>query len=81
MRVTAVSAQQMRRLLFGHGAALVMETWLPTGNAMTAMEFRPRSSEWMVPALALGVGLVAAIIPALTAYRTDVASALAGGQE
>jgi len=68
-------------LILGHAAAWAMETFLPAGGAMTALELKPRRSEWLIPALALGVGLVAAIIPAIAAYRTDVASALAGGHD
>jgi putative ABC transport system permease protein len=68
-------------LALGHAAAWAMESFLPAGNAMAAMDFRARASEWLVPALALGVGVVAAIIPAIGAYRTDVASALAGNHD
>ena len=68
-------------LLFGHAAAFAIENWSPAGNTMTAMEMRVRASEWLIPALALGVGLVAAIVPALTAYRTDVAAGLAGSHD
>jgi putative ABC transport system permease protein len=68
-------------LLFGHIAAWSMQTWLPAGNAIAGMDLRGRSSEWLIPALALGVGLVAALIPALTAYRTNVAQALAGNSD
>jgi putative ABC transport system permease protein len=68
-------------LAFGHLAALAMENWLPASNAMTAIELTARTSEWWIPALAFGVGLVASILPALAAYRTDVASALAGSHD
>ena len=68
-------------LLVGHAAAWAMEAFLPAGGAMTALELRVRPSEWLIPALALGTGLVAAIIPAFAAYRTDVASALAGNHD
>jgi len=65
----------------GHIAGWAMETFLPAGGAMTALELKARPSEWLIPALALGTGLVAAIVPALAAYRTDVASALAGNHD
>jgi putative ABC transport system permease protein len=68
-------------LILGHAAAWAMETFLPAGGAMTTLELNARRSEWLIPALALGVGLVAAVIPAIAAYRTDVASALAGATE
>lgn len=63
-------------LAFGHAAGWAMDALLPAGDAMTAMDLHARTSEWAIPALALGVGLIAAIIPAVGAYRTDVASAL-----
>jgi putative ABC transport system permease protein len=68
-------------LVLGHAAAWAMEAFLPAGGAMTALELKARPSEWLIPALALGTGLVAAIVPAVAAYRTDVASALAGGPD
>jgi putative ABC transport system permease protein len=68
-------------LAFGHVAGWAMGALLPAGDAMTAMDLHARASEWMIPALAFGVGLIAAILPALGAYRTDVASALAGSQD
>ena len=68
-------------LILGHIAAYAMEAFLPAGGAMTALELQGRASEWLIPALALGTGLVAAIVPALAAYRTDVASALAGNHD
>jgi putative ABC transport system permease protein len=39
--------------------------------------FRPE--EWAVAALALGVGIIATLIPAWRAYRLDVAATLADG--
>ena len=36
-------------------------------------------AEWWVLALAAGVGVVAALIPAWRAYRTDIAGTLARG--
>jgi len=68
-------------LAFGHLAAWAMEALLPAGDAMTVMDLHARASEWLIPALALGVGLIAAIIPAIAAYRTDVAAALAGSHD
>ncbi len=68
-------------LAFGHAAGWAMGAVLPAGDAMAAMDLRARTSEWAIPALALGVGLVAAILPAVGAYRTAVASALAGNHE
>jgi putative ABC transport system permease protein len=68
-------------LVLGHIAAWAMESFLPAGGAMTALELKARPSEWLIPALALGTGLVAAIVPAVAAYRTDVAAALAGNHD
>jgi putative ABC transport system permease protein len=65
-------------LAFGHAAGWAMGAFLPPGDAMTAMDLHARAAEWMIPALAFGVGLVAAMLPAFAAYRTDVASALSG---
>ena len=42
-----------------------------------ARVFRPE--EWAVAALALGVGIMATLIPAWRAYRLDVAATLADG--
>lgn len=68
-------------LIMGHAAAWAMHALLPAGGVMTALELKAQPSEWLIPALALGTGLVAASVPALAAYRSDVASALAGGHD
>ncbi len=68
-------------LIVGHATAWAMGTFLPAGGATGALDLKARPSEWLIPALALGTGLVAAIVPAFAAYRTDVASALAGSHD
>jgi len=65
-------------LLLGHGAA----EWLgqqqrPGELALTGLTWTPQEA-WLPP-LALLTGLVAALLPAWRAYRTDIAPALARG--
>jgi putative ABC transport system permease protein len=64
-------------LLLGHGAALLLGRLLPAARDMglTGLLWRPQ--ELYLVALALGVGLLAALIPAIQAYRTDIAATLA----
>lgn len=68
-------------LIVGQAAGWAMEAFQPAGGALSALELSPRASEWLIPALALATGLVAALMPAVTAYRTDVAAALAGNHD
>jgi putative ABC transport system permease protein len=65
-------------LLLGHVAAFALASWFPSGEALAAMSLHWQPSEWRIPAAALGVGCVAAIIPAFAAYRNDVAASLGG---
>lgn len=64
-------------LLLGHATAEVLGRTLPAAQAMglTGLLWLPQ--ELYVVALTLGVGLVAALLPALQAYRTDIAAVLA----
>jgi len=64
-------------LALGHAAAWAMVKGVPAGNALTEMSMRWRPSEWLIPAMALGVGFAAALFPAITAYRNEVSVALA----
>lgn len=68
-------------LLLGHAAAWALVEWLPSGHALAAMSVGWQPSEWRIPAVALGIGFLAATIPAVTAYRSEVSSALGGGSE
>jgi putative ABC transport system permease protein len=63
-------------LLSGHAAAWALASWFPSGETLAAMSLWLQPSEWRIPAAALSVGALAALIPAVTAYRSDVAAAL-----
>ena len=66
-------------LLLGHGAAELAGRAVEAeqGFRLTGLALAPGEG-WLVLA-ALGVGVVAALIPAVQAYRTDIAEILAGG--
>src|SRR5690606_24685587 len=66
-------------LLIGHVAASVLGGWVEEaqGVALTGWTFLP-SEVWLI-VIALGVGTVAALLPAWQAYRTDIAQTLARG--
>jgi len=65
--------------LVGHGAVEVLGAWLEStrGVALTGWMWLPSESLLMVALLS--VGILAAAIPAVQAYRTDVARTLAEG--
>ena len=66
-------------LVLGHGLASVLGAWLETQQhyPVTGLEWRPE--ELSLVAVALGVGVIAALLPAWRAYRTDVSRTLARG--
>jgi putative ABC transport system permease protein len=64
-------------LLLGHGVAELLGRLLPAARDMGLTGLRWRPEELYVVLLALGVGLLAALIPAIQAYRTDIAATLA----
>ncbi len=65
-------------LILGHAAAWGLASWFPSGETLAAMSVRLQPAEWQIPLAALVVGAVAALIPAVGAYRSDVAAALGG---
>jgi putative ABC transport system permease protein len=64
-------------VLLGHGVAELLGRLLPQARDMGLTGLIWRTEELYVVGLALGVGLLAALIPAIQAYRTDIATALA----
>jgi len=66
-------------LLLGHALASILGVWLERQQhyPVTGLEWRPE--ELWVAGIALAVGVVAAILPAWRAYRTDVSRTLARG--
>ena len=66
-------------LLLGHLAAFGIGNAVEQTQGLALGGFSFVVEEIYVVALALGAGIVAAIIPAFQAYRTDIARVLAGG--
>ena len=66
-------------LLLGHALATVLGAWLESQQSypVTGLEWRPE--ETWVAGIALAVGVLAAVLPAWRAYRTDVSRTLAQG--
>ncbi len=66
-------------LVLGHALASILGAWLERQQhyPVTGLEWRPE--ELWVGAIALAVGVIAAIVPAWRAYRTDVSRTLAQG--
>jgi putative ABC transport system permease protein len=64
-------------ILLGHVVAHVVGRVLPEGRNMGLSGLTLLPQELYVLILALLVGLVAALLPAIQAYRTDVAAVLA----
>jgi putative ABC transport system permease protein len=64
-------------ILLGHAVAEAVGRLLPEGRnlGLTGLTWLP--DELYVLVLAVGVGLVAALLPAIQAYRTDIAAVLA----
>lgn len=63
----------------GHAFASALGIWLEAAQQPPVTGLAFRAEEAGILAIALAVGLVAALIPAWTAYRTDVARVLARG--
>ena len=66
-------------LLLGHALASALGAWLEAQKhyPVTGLEWRPEEL-WLI-VVALGVGVIAALLPAWRAYRTDVSRTLAQG--
>ena len=63
----------------GHVLAEVLGNALKAAQQVSVTGWVWVSAEWWVLALAAGVGVIAALIPAWRAYRTDIAGTLARG--
>jgi putative ABC transport system permease protein len=66
-------------LALGHALTSILGAWLESQQQypVSGLEWRPE--EFWLLGVALGVGLVAALLPAWRAYRTDVSRILAQG--
>lgn len=65
-------------LALGHGAVTAIGKWLlPAGNQLTLSGAAWLTSEWWVVALGVLVGVIAALLPAISAARMDIARTLA----
>ena len=66
-------------LLLGHAFASALGIWMEAAQQPPVTGLTFRSGELAILAIALAVGLLAALVPAWRAYRTDVARVLAQG--
>jgi putative ABC transport system permease protein len=64
----------------GHGVLELLGTWLEQTRGVTLTGWTWISSETTLLLGLFGVGIIAAAIPAVQAYRTDVAKTLAAGR-
>ena len=64
-------------LLLGHALASVLGAWLERQQSYPVTVLQWRAEELWVAASALAVGVIAALVPAWRAYRTDVSRTLA----
>ena len=67
-------------LLLGHGAASLLAASFPGLETLGLSGRNWVFEEIYVIGLALLIGLIAALIPAIQAYRTDIAVTLASGR-
>ena len=63
-------------LALAHGATALLAQWLAAEQSLALDAWRWVPLEWAVPALALGVSLLAAAVPVASAYRVDVTQVL-----
>jgi len=66
-------------LALGHAFAAALGAWLESQQQYPVTGLAWRAEELWLAAVALGVGLIAALLPAWRAYRTDVSRTLARG--
>ena len=66
-------------MMLGHAAAELIGHWLPQARHLEFTGWIWLNAEWGLLLFALLLGLVAAMIPAISAYRTDIARILAKG--
>lgn len=64
-------------ILFGHAAIEIVGRFFSEAQQFEVTGFVFITAEWAVLALALIVGIIASIIPAFMAYKTDIAQTLA----
>jgi putative ABC transport system permease protein len=63
-------------LLLGHLLTEIIGQWLQAERSFTLTGWIWLTDEWWVPALGVGVAVLAALLPALSAYRLDVTTLL-----
>ena len=66
-------------LMLGHGAAALLASAVQESRGMAIDGFVLVPGEGWIVLLALGAGLIASLIPAIQAYRTDISTTLAEG--
>ena len=66
-------------LILGHSAAALLASAVQESRGMTLDGFTFVAGEGWIVVLALGAGLIASLIPAFQAYKTDISSVLAEG--
>ncbi len=66
-------------LILGHTAAAILASAVQESRGMALDGFAIVPGEGWIVVLALGAGLIASLIPAYQAYRTDISSVLAEG--
>jgi putative ABC transport system permease protein len=66
-------------LLLGHGITSALGAWLQASQRVHVTGWTLAPAELVLIVAALGLGLVSALVPALLAYRTDIADVLARG--